>query len=307
MQDSTTGDLLPPVPSEPMSIRSLLFVPADDQRKLARASGTEADAIAIDLEDSVLPERKATARGLTREHLLGASDRKRLWVRVNDLASGELLHDLTAVVPARPAGIILPKTRGPEEFEIVSRYLEALEAASGLSAGAIAIIGVITETPSAVLRMGEMIRRPTERLRAVAWGAEDLSSALGAGDPRTADGAWRPTYQHARSQCILAAHALGVEAIDTVYVDFRDERGLHQSSQMSRYDGFTGRVAIHPDQVPIINSAFTPTAAEIALAERIVAAFAAGSGAVSIDGKMYDIPHLKNAQRLLSVRHTPGS
>ena len=307
MQDSTIGDRPPPAPSEPMSIRSLLFVPADSERKLARASSTAADAIAIDLEDSVLPERKATARGLTREHLLGASDRKRLWVRVNDLASGELLHDLTAVVPARPAGIILPKTRGPEEFEIVSRYLEALEAASGLSAGAIAIIGVITETPSAVLRMGEMIRRPTERLRAVAWGAEDLSSALGAGDPRTADGAWRPTYQHARSQCILAAHALGVEAIDTVYVDFRDERGLHQSSQMSRYDGFTGRVAIHPDQVPIINSAFTPTAAEIALAERIVAAFAAGSGAVSIDGKMYDIPHLKNAQRLLSVRHTPGS
>jgi len=290
-----------------MSIRSLLFVPADSERKLARAFGTAADAIAIDLEDSVLPERKAAARGVAREHLLGARDRSRLWVRVNDLASGALLHDLTAVVPARPAGIILPKTRGPEEFEIVNHYLEALEAASGLSAGSIAIIGVITETPSAVLRMGEMIRRPTERLRAVAWGAEDLSSALGAGDPRATDGAWRPVYEHARSQCILAAHALGVEAIDTVYVDFRDEHGLQRSSQMSRYDGFTGRVAIHPDQVPIINAAFTPTAAEIAFAERIVAAFTAGAGAVSIDGKMYDIPHLKAAQRLLSAPHASAS
>lgn len=290
-----------------MTIRSLLFVPADSERKLARASGTDADAITIDLEDSVLPERKATARGLAREHLLGASERSRLWVRVNDLASGELLHDLTAVVPARPAGIVLPKTRGPEEFEIVSHYLEALEAASGLSAGSIAIIGVITETPSAVLRMGEMIRRPTKRLRALSWGAEDLSSALGAGDPRAADGAWRPMYEHARSQCILAAHALGVEAIDTVYVDFRDKQGLQRSSQMSRYDGFSGRVAIHPDQVPIINAAFTPTASEVALAERIVAAFNAGAGAVSIDGKMYDIPHLKAAQRLLSARETSGS
>lgn len=290
-----------------MSIRSLLFVPADSERKLARASGTHADAIAIDLEDSVLPERKAMARGLAKEHLLGAPDRSRLWVRVNDLPSGELLHDLTAVIPARPAGIILPKTRGPEEFEIVSHYLDAFESANGLSAGSIAIIGVITETPSAVLRMGETIRRPTDRLKAVAWGAEDLSSALGAGDPRTADGTWRPIYEHARSQCILAAHALGVEAIDTVYVDFRDDQGLQRSSQTSRYDGFTGRVAIHPDQVPIINAAFTPTAAEIALAERIVAAFSAGAGAVSIDGKMYDIPHLKAAQRLLGARHTFAS
>ena len=290
-----------------MSIRSLLFVPADSERKLARAFDTAADAIAIDLEDSVLPERKATARGLAREHLLGARNRSRLWVRVNDLASGALLHDLTAVVPARPAGIILPKTRGPEEFEIVNHYLEALEAASGLSTGSIAIIGVVTETPSAVLRMGEMIRRPTERLRAVAWGAEDLSSALGAGDPRATDGAWRPMYEHARSQCLLAAYALGVEAIDTVYVDFHDEDGLQRSSQMSRYDGFTGRVAIHPDQVPIINAAFTPTAAEIAFAERIVVAFTAGAGAVSIDGKMYDIPHLKAAQRLLSASHTSAS
>jgi len=307
MQGSTTGDPLPPAPSEPMGIRSLLFVPADSERKLARAAVTAADAIAIDLEDSVLPGRKITARGLTREYLQGASDRSRLWVRVNDLASGELLHDLTAVVPARPAGIILPKTRGPEDFEIVSHYLEALESASGLSIGAIAMIGVITETPSAVLRMGEMIRRPTERLGAVAWGAEDLSSALAAGDPRTADGGWRPMYEHARSQCILAAHALGVEAIDTVYVDFRDEHGLRRSSQMSRYDGFTGRVAIHPDQVPIINTAFTPSPAEIALAERIVAAFTAGAGAVSIDGKMYDLPHLKAAQRLLGTRYPPSS
>jgi len=289
-----------------MTIRSLLFVPGDSEKKLAKAASTGADALALDLEDSVLPQRKARARELIKEYLQGATNRDQLWVRINDLASGELLQDLATVIPAGPAGIILPKTRGPEDFALVSHYLQALEAAFGLSPGAVSILGVITETPSAVLRMGEIVLQPNQRIKAFAWGAEDLSSALGAGDPRTAAGSWRPTYEHARSQCILAAHALSVEAIDTVYVNLHDSEGLRRSSLESRYDGFTGRVAIHPDQVPVINAAFTPSEAEIALAQRIVAAFAAGAGAVSLDGKMYDIPHLKAAQRILGNRSTSG-
>jgi citrate lyase subunit beta/citryl-CoA lyase len=315
-------------------LRSMLFVPADSERKLAKGAGAGADALILDLEDSVLPERKRLARGLAREYLQSHAQGGPIWIRVNDLASGELLEDLVSVVPARPAGIVLPKIRGPEDIQIVTNYLDALEAANGIrdtestggagsttgassstSAG-MAILALVTETAAAVLRMGELVRataprpiafdRPIalDRLVALGWGAEDLSSALGAGDPRLPNGAWRPMYEHARCQCILAAHALGVEAIDTVYVNYRDAEGLRLACQASRYDGFTGRFAIHPDQVPVINQAYTPSDAELALAQRIVAAFASGAGAVSLDGKMYDIPHLKAAQRLIQGRRT---
>ncbi len=310
----------------------MLFVPADSERKLAKGAGAGADALILDLEDSVLPERKPLARGLAREYLQSHAHAGPLWIRVNDLASGELLKDLVSVVPARPAGIVLPKIRGPEDIQTVTNYLDALEAshemsgtgsasgaastrdtaitsgavrasgAAGTSRAAMAILALVTETPAAVLRMGELVRTTAPRLMALGWGAEDLSSALGAGDPRLPNGAWRPMYEHARCQCILAAHGLGIEAIDTVYVNYRDAEGLRLACEASRYDGFTGRFAIHPDQVPVINQAFTPSDAEVALAHRIVAAFAAGSGAVSLDGKMYDIPHLKAAQRLIHGR-----
>lgn len=282
-------------------LRSLLFVPGDSERKLAKAVGSAADALILDLEDSVLPERKAAARGLTREFLREHSGRIPLWVRVNDLQSGALLSDLTAIVAERPAGIVLPKIFGPENVRTVSHYLEALEAAHALDVP-IRILVLATETPLAVLRMGELAVASLPRMTAIGWGAEDLSAALGAGDPRSASGSWRTLYEHARGQCLLAAHALGVEAIDTVYVNYRDSAGLEAACQSSRYDGFTGRFAIHPDQVAVINRAFTPTVAEFALAQRIVSAFSSNEGAVSLDGKMYDIPHLKAAQRLLSLR-----
>jgi citrate lyase subunit beta/citryl-CoA lyase len=281
-----------------MMLRSMLFVPADSERKLAKAEAAGADALILDLEDSVLPQRKTAARVMACDYLRGHADGAPKWVRINDLASGELLKDLAAVLPASPAGIILPKIRGPEDVTTVANYLEILEEVHGIAAGNVALLALVTETPAAVLRMGELTRAPVTRLTGLGWGAEDLSSALGAGDPRRPDGSWRPMYVHARSQCILAAHALGIEAIDTVYVNFKDSAGLLTACEESRYDGFTGRFAIHPDQVPVINQAFTPRPEELALAERIVAAFAAGSGAVSIDGKMYDIPHLKAAQRL---------
>jgi citrate lyase subunit beta/citryl-CoA lyase len=293
-------------------LRSMLFVPADSERKLAKGAGAGADALILDLEDSVLPERKPLARSLAREYLQSYARGGPIWIRVNDLASGELLRDLASVVPARPAGIVLPKIRGPEDIETVTHYLDALEAANDIggtstSSADIAILALVTETPAAVLRMGELVvtnsPRPISlpRLVALGWGAEDLSSALGAGDPRLPNGAWRPMYEHARCQCLLAAHGLGVEAIDTVYVNYRDAEGLRLACEASRYDGFTGRFAIHPDQVPVINHAFTPSDAELALAQRIVAAFGSGAGAVSLEGKMYDIPHLKAAQRLISL------
>jgi citrate lyase subunit beta/citryl-CoA lyase len=288
-------------------LRSMLFVPADSERKLAKGAGAGADALILDLEDSVLPERKPLARGLACEYLQSHAQAGPVWIRVNDLASGELLQDLGSVMPARPAGIVLPKIRGPEDIETVTNYLDALEAANDVSAGSsngprgsrVAILALVTETPAAVLRMGELVRATAPRLIALGWGAEDLSSALGAGDPRLPNGDWRPMYVHARSQCILAAHGLGIEAIDTVYVNYRDAQGLRLACEVSRHDGFTGRFAIHPDQVPVINQAFTPSDAEVALAHRIVGAFASGAGAVSLDGKMYDIPHLKAARRLI--------
>lgn len=280
-------------------IRSMLFVPADSEKKLAKATAIPADAIIFDLEDAVLPERKPVARTMLKEYLGGQSDRSRLWVRVNDVASGELLKDLPAVVAARPAGIVLPKIRGPEDLHLVSHYLDALEAANDLQQGCIRIVPVMTETPLATLRVGELVQQQLPRLLGLMWGAEDLSSAMGAGDPRTPEGAWRSPYEYARNQCLIASHAMSVEAIDTVYVNFRDPEGLRRSCQAARYDGFTGRVAIHPDQVAIINEAFSPSEEELALARRVIAAFESGAGAVAIDGKMYDIPHLKAARRLL--------
>jgi citrate lyase subunit beta/citryl-CoA lyase len=283
-------------------IRSWLFVPADSERKLAKSASTGAHALVLDLEDSVLPERKPLAREMLQAHLAAQPDHSRFWVRVNALSSGELLADLVAAVPCRPAGILLPKIFGPEDLATVEHYLDALEAQHGLEPGAILLAVLVTETPAAVLRLGELIRESHPRVSAVLWGAEDLSSAMGAGDPRDANGAWRPTYEFARSQALLTAHAWGVEAIDTVYVDFHDPEGLSRSCAVSRHDGFTGRVAIHPNQVAIINTAYSPNEGEVALAQRIVAAFVDGAGAVAIDGKMYDIPHLKAAHRLLAAR-----
>jgi len=293
---------MPTARSHPIcrAMKSMLFVPADDARKLAKSDGAGADALAFDLEDSVLPERKSLARSLLVERLRSYAGSSEVWIRVNDLASGELLRDLVAVIGSRPVGIVLPKIRGPQDIETVSHYLDMAGAQHGIVAGSTAIIAVCTETPAAVLRMAAFVGRSLPRLRGMLWGGEDLSSALGAGDPRAADGSWRPVYEHARTQCLLACHALGIEAIDTVYVDFKNTEGCRSNSERARYDGFTGKAAIHPDQVPAINAAFSPSEAELAFARRVVAAFESGAGSVSIDGKMFDIPHLKAARRLLA-------
>lgn len=281
-------------------IRSMLFVPADSERKLEKSASLAADALVFDLEDSVLPARKPMARQMLQSFLPAYCGTGQAWVRVNDLESGELLKDLAAVVPLAPVGIVLPKIRGPEDLELVSHWLDMAEAMSGVESGSICIIAVATETPEAVLRMADLAQISCPRLQGLIWGAEDLSSALGADDPRTSTGTWRQTYEFARVQALLAAHALGIQAIDTVYVDFRDPEGCEANCRDARYDGFTGKVAIHPSQVPIINAAFSPSPEQIAYAKRVVAAFEQGEGAVSLDGKMLDIPHLKSARKVLS-------
>lgn len=281
-------------------IRSILFVPADSDRKLMKSIDLEADAIAFDLEDSVMPANKSLARDKLGAFFKSNTCKAQHWVRVNDVRSGELLNDLSAVVPMQPVGIVLPKIYGPEDLDRVSQWLEMAEAMAGVTVGQTRILAVATETPEAVLRLSELGNRYRPRLAGLIWGAEDLSSAMGAGDPRNEDGSWRFLYQQVRGQVLLAAHMLDVQAIDTVYVDFKDPEGCLANAREARHDGFTGKVAIHPGQVETINSAFTPSEDEVLFARRVVAAFEDGEGVVSLDGKMLDIPHLKAAQRLLA-------
>jgi citrate lyase subunit beta / citryl-CoA lyase len=286
-------------------MRSFLFVPADSERKLAKAAQTEADALVYDLEDSVAPAQKGAARITLSGWIKGRPAERRTWIRVNEPGSRHLLDDLAAVVRLQPAGIVLPKIKGPEDIRITSEYLTMAEAMQGLALGSIRIIAVCTETPAAVLRIADLANSTLPRLAGLMWGGEDLSSCLGASDPRTPAGTWRPVYEHARTQCLLAARLLDVAAIDTVYVDVRDSEGCKRSAVEARHDGFDGKVAVHPDQVGVINAAFTPTAEEIERARRIVAAFENDQGTVSFEGKMLDLPHLKNARRLLAAAGAP--
>jgi len=288
------------------ALRSLLFVPGDSDKKLGKALGAGADALILDLEDSVAPAMKPAARalvpGFLRAHARGGRAAQ-LWVRINPLASGMALTDLVATVPAAPDGIMLPKAEGPEDVLKVSHYLDALEMQHGIEAGTIKVLPVASETPLAVLRLGRYAEVPLARLLGITWGAEDLATALGASTNVDASGQWGITYQMARSLSLLAARAAGVQAIDTLYVDYRDESGLRAASRASRAEGFTGRIAIHPAQIAPINECYLPTAEEIAHARRVVAAFEAapGAGTVGLDGKMLDIPHLKQAQAVLAL------
>jgi len=282
-------------------MRSFLFVPADSERKLAKGAQTAADALIYDLEDSVAPAQKAAARATLSGWIKSRPADPRTWVRVNEPGSHHLLDDLAAVVPLQPAGIVLPKITGPEDVRVASEYLTMAEAIQGIAVGSIKIIAVCTETPAALLRITELATSKLPRLAGLMWGGEDLSSCLGAADPRTSAGTWRPVYEHARTQCLLAARLLDVWAIDTVFVDVRDGEGCKQSALVARQDGFDGKVAVHPDQVGIINAAFTPTAEEVQRAQRIVSAFEVGQGTVAFEGKMLDLPHLKNARRLLAA------
>ena len=280
--------------------RSLLFVPADSERKLAKGLSSGADALILDLEDSVSPERKAVAREMAAAFVAENRAGPALWVRINPLAEGGLA-DLVAIVRARPAGLVIPKPDGPSDLVALGLMLDALEARDGVETR-IPLIPIATETPKAVLSLGAYAQVSVPRLAGITWGAEDLAAALGARANRGPDGGLDLTYRLARSSCLIAAKAAGVAAIDTVWTDFSDAAGFAADCAAAAREGFSGRMAIHPNQVAIINAAFTPSAEEVAQARQVVEAFAAapGAGVVNLGGKMLDVPHLKQARALLA-------
>src|SRR5712672_3827148 len=284
-----------------MKLRSLLFVPADNEHKFEKACGTGADALILDLEDSVAPPRKALARDMVKNLLGGAPRDWAFLVRINPLGSGLTLDDLAAVVRPGLDGILIPKVSGIQDVELISNYVDALEIAAGVTPGHVKLLIVATETPAAMIGFASYAIT-SQRLIAMTWGAEDLGAALGALSNKEADGSWTFPYQMARAQCLFAAGAAGVMALDTLYGDFGDEAGLAESCKIARRDGFAGRSAIHPAQVATINECFTPSEADLAHARRVVEAFATqpDAGTLGIDGKMYDMPHLIAAKRALA-------
>ena len=280
-------------------MRSLLFVPGDNDRMLVKAATRGADALIIDLEDAVAPDRKVAAREVTtnylRESIRGAME---LYVRVNALTTGELLRDLTAIVPLRPTGILLPKSRHRTDMVEVCHYLSALEAAHGIAENDVRLLVLVTEVPEAVLSLTqESYAHP--RLAGLVWGGEDLSAELGAFTNRTPNGVYDDAFRMARALTLLAASRAGVPAIDTVFVDIPDQAGLEQECIDARRQGFGAKCAIHPSQVATINAAFTPREEELEWATKVIEALPPGIGAARVDGKMVDIVHLKLARRLL--------
>ena len=285
-------------------MRSLLFVPADGGKKLDKAMASGADAVIVDLEDSISPEGKAAARERAAAFLAEATkatQRPRLLVRVNGIATGLTDADLDAVVPARPDAIMLPKAEGGAGVMHADAKIGAREAMSGLPDGLIKIVAIATETATALFLAGTY-RGASTRLEGLTWGAEDLSAELGAEANRDADGRFLDPYRLARVLCLAGAAAAQVQAIDTIAADFRNLVLLRRECAEARRDGFTGKMAIHPAQVPVINEIFTPTADAVARARAVIAAFAAdpGKGTVGIDGVMYDRPHLERARQLLA-------
>lgn len=279
-----------------MRLRSLLFVPGDRPDRMAKALASGADALILDLEDAVAASAKAQAREEIARFVAGPGRGHALFVRINPLDSGLAEADLAAVLPAKPGGIVLPKAEG--HAGIVA--LDALLARHG--AAGTPILPIATETPAAVFTLGSYAQS-AGRLAGLTWGAEDLPAAIGATASREADGRYTAPYEVARALLLFGAHAAGVPAIETVFPAFRDSEGLAAYAARGRRDGFSGMMAIHPAQVPIINAAFTPTDAEIAHARAVVAAFEAapGAGALNLDGKMIDAPHLKQARRVLDA------
>ncbi|GGV18169.1 CoA ester lyase [Actinomadura cremea] len=285
------------------SARSWLFAPGDSERKMEKAAAGAADVVLLDLEDAVAEEAKPEARTTVASFIAARpeDERTRLWVRINPLGGPHALADLAAIVPSRPGGVMLPKARGRADVETLDHYLSALEVAAGIERGTTRVIVLVTETAEAMFTTGTYQGAP--RLAAMTWGAEDLADAVGASENRTPDGEYGFTYELARSLCLLGAAAAGVAPIETIQGDFRDLDGLRARAARVRRDGYRGMLAIHPDQVAIINEAFTPTEEELAEAREIVELFAAapGAGVVAHRGAMLDRPHLARAQALLAA------
>lgn len=284
----------------PLAARSLLFAPGDSPRKLEKAGMSAADLVIIDLEDAVAESAKPDARIAVAQHLKTTHRRQPHWVRINPLDTPHALPDLAAIVASRPDGVMLPKaTRA--DADRLDNYLTALETAAGLPVGEIAVLVLATETAAGIFDLGKYADCP--RLVALSWGAEDSATALGATGNRDETGAYDFPYQVFRALTLTGAAAAGVTAIETIHGDFRDTDGLDKVARTARRAGFRGMLAIHPDQVPVINAAFSPSTEEIAHAEAVVAAFDAnpGAGTVGMDGAMLDMPHLKRAQAVLAM------
>lgn len=281
--------------------RSWLFVPADSEKKVAKGLASAADAVILDLEDAVAPDRKAVARAMLPDLVPAARDGgPAVWVRVNPLDHPEVAHDVTAAIAIRAEGVVLPKAEGGADIAAMADLLDRNGGGTAMRIHAVA-----SETAASLFQLGSYGGQP--RLAAMSWGAEDLSAALGASAKTDADGALSFTYQMARSLTLVGAVAAGVQPVETLYADFRDEAGLIAMAQAARREGFTGMLAIHPAQVDPINAAFTPDAAEIDHARRVIAAFAANpaAGTLGMDGKMLDRPHLKQAEALLARARQP--
>lgn len=271
-------------------MRSLLFVPANSERKIEKAMASGVDVVILDLEDSVAPQNKPAARALAAETLQCARSGPQIYVRVNALDTGLTSDDIAAVLPAGTDGIVQPKTETGA----------CVEKLAGMMGTDMPVIAIATETATAMFGLNTY-SDISANLQGVAWGAEDLSNELGAQANRTADGLLTEPYRLARSLCLFGARAAGVEPVDTVYVDFRNQAGLERDCMDAVRDGFTCKMAIHPAQVEVINRIFTPSVQQVAEARSIIDAFAdAGdAGVVGIDGKMYDIPHLNRSRKLL--------
>jgi citrate lyase subunit beta/citryl-CoA lyase len=285
-------------------MRSWLFAPGDSEKKMGKAIASDADIALLDLEDSVVPARKAEAREMVAAAIAGAANKARVWVRVNPLSGGLTRADLDAVIGAGPGGIFLPKAEGGHDVETLDAMLTACEQAAGIASGSTKVAALVTETAAAMFTTGTYDRAlPAQRrLVAMSWGAEDLSSELGASEQRGPDGEYTHVYEMARSLCLVGAVKAGVAPIETVQPEFRDLEALERRARSVRASGYRGMLAIHPAQIAPINAAFTPSAEELAHARAIVQAFADNpdAGTVAMDGNMLDRPHLALAERLLA-------
>lgn len=281
-----------------MRLRSLLFVPGDRPERFAKAAASGADAIILDLEDSVSLANKDAARHAVADYLAGEREVVTL-VRVNPLDGHLTAADVAAIAAVRPDAIMLPKAEGAPS---IAQLDTILRSESARDASLPPILPIATETPAAIFTLGSY-REAKDRLLGLTWGAEDLPAAIGATTSREADGSYTSPYEVARAMTLFAAHGANTAAIDTVFPAIRDETGLAAYAARARRDGFTGMMAIHPSQVGPINAAFTPGSDEVSRAQAIVDAFAAnpGVGVLQVDGRMVDAPHLKQAKHILAL------
>jgi citrate lyase subunit beta / citryl-CoA lyase len=283
-------------------MRSLLFVPGDRPERFAKALASGADAVICDLEDAVTPATRPQARLDVADLLRSAERTVPVWVRINPVQTNDALADLAAVAATRPDGIVLPKARDGADLQRLDHWLEALETQHGHPRGTIKVIALITETAQAVLN-GATFAAPPARVIGFTWGAEDLAAEVGASANRTTDGEFEFTFRLARASCLLLAAAAGIAAYDTTDIEFRDVAAVERRAQAARRDGFVGKLAIHPAQLAPIHAAFTPTGDEVAWARRVIELMSAdgGRGAVALDGRMIDRPHVKQAERILAA------